>query len=168
MLSPMIGLVVLLGFIGVTLIIKPDFGGMDAVAIIAVAGGFFAAIAKSTVKFLTHTDKPASVVFYFAFTAMLVSSIPAILNWQTPTLMQFLQLILLGLLASAGQFFMTLAYSYAPASQISHFSYSSILYASLAGWLLWGEWMDGWAWLGAGLVVLSGVLLLKKKQQVVE
>jgi len=105
-------------------------------------------------------------VFYFALTALTVSSLPALLHWQTPNATQFWQLILLGLLASGGQFFMTLAYSYAPASQISHFSYSSILYASLAGWLLWGEWMDGWAWLGAGLVVLSGVLLLKTKKQI--
>ncbi len=160
-----IGTVVLLGFAGVTLIIKPDLNQLDWVAIIAVTGGFFGAIAKSTVKFLTHTDKPASVVFYFALTALIVSSVPALLSWQTPTPTQFLQLIALGLLASAGQFFMTLAYSYAPASQISHFSYSSILYASFAGWILWGEWMDSWAWFGAGLVVLSGVLLIKRKSK---
>lgn len=61
---------------------------------------------------------------------------------------------------------MTRAYSYAPASQISHYSYSSILYASAFGWLLWDEWMDSWAWFGAGMVVISGVLLIRRKKLV--
>ena len=160
-LSMLIIFVVLLGFIGVTLIIKPDINEVDRVSLIALMGGLFAAIAKTTVKKLTNTDKPANVVFYFAMTALIVSSIPAYLNWQTPDMQQLLQLILLGLLASGGQFFMTKAYSVAPASQISHFSYSTILYASFFGWLLWGEWMDNWAWTGALLVIISGVLLIR-------
>ncbi|MBC8211477.1 MAG: DMT family transporter [Gammaproteobacteria bacterium] len=164
--SWMIGLVVILGFAGVILIIKPDFDALDRVAMIALAGGFFAAVAKSTVKRLTNTDKPATVVFYFALTALTVSSLPAFLHWQTPNSAQLAQLILLGVLASGGQFFMTRAYSYAPASQISHYSYSSILYASAFGWLLWDEWMDSWAWFGAGMVVISGVLLIRRKKLV--
>jgi len=76
---------------------------------------------------------------------------------------QWLHLIGVGLLASVGQLLMTRAYSHAPASQISHYSYSSILYASLIGWLLWEEWMDGWAWFGAGLVALSGILLIRRR-----
>jgi len=163
-LSWSIGFVVLLGFCGVTLIIKPDVHALDSVALIALAGGFFAAVAKSTVKQLTKTDKPATVVFYFAFSGLLVSSIPAALHWQTPTMTQLLQMILLGGFASGGQFFMTRAYSYAPASQISHYSFSSVLYASAMGWLFWDEWMDTWAWLGAGLVVISGVLLIRRKK----
>ena len=160
-LSTLIIFVVLLGFIGVTLIIKPDLNEVDKVSLIALMGGLFAAIAKTTVKKLTGTDKPANVVFYFAMTALIVSSIPAYLNWQTPNVQQLLQLILLGVLASGGQFFMTKAYSVAPASQISHFSYSTILYASFFGWMLWGEWMDNWAWTGVLLVIISGVLLIR-------
>ena len=162
-LSWLIGLVVVIGFCGVSLIIKPDLAAINSVALIALAGGFFAAIAKSTVKRLTATEHPATIVFYFALTGLTVSSLPALLKWQTPDLQQLLQLLLLGLLASLGQYFMTRAYALAPASQISHFSYSSILYASLLGWLIWDEWMDAWSWLGTVLVILSGVLLVQVK-----
>lgn len=165
-LSWTLGLVVILGFVGVSLIVKPEFDAINVVALIALAGGFFAAIAKSTVKKLTRTERPATIVFYFALTGLLVSSLPAMLYWQTPTLEQLVQLLLLGFLASAGQYFMTHAYSYAPASQISHFSYSSILYASVIGWLMWGEWMDLWAWMGAVMVIMSGIVLIQKKRPV--
>ncbi len=162
-LSWLIGFVVIIGFCGIILIIKPDPGAINGVALIALAGGFFAAIAKSTVKRLTATEKPATIVFYFALTGLTVSALPALLNWQTPDLPQLLQLLLLGLLASLGQFFMTQAYALAPASQISHFSYSSVLYASFLGWLIWDEWMDAWSWLGTLLVILSGILLVQVK-----
>lgn len=164
-LSWMIALVVLLGFSGVTLIIKPDIGIIDTVSLIALAGGFFAAVAKTTVKNLTSTEKPATIVFYFALTGLVISSLPAFFNWQTPNLEQLMHLLLLGLMAGTGQLLMTKGFSCAPASQISHYSYSSILYASLVGWLLWDEWMDIWAWTGAALVVLSGIMLLRVKQR---
>lgn len=165
-LSPMIGFVVLLGFVGVLLILKPDFlrfAEDEKVALIALAGGFFAALAKTTVKKLTGSENPMVIVFYFALTGLVVSAIPAIVAWKTPVGIQWLHLIGVGLLASIGQLLMTRAYSHAPASQISHYSYSSILYASLIGWLLWEEWMDGWAWFGAALVALSGILLIRRR-----
>ncbi len=165
-LNAMIGVVVLLGFVGVLLILKPDPGQFTAderVALIALAGGFFAALAKTTVKKLTGSENPMVIVFYFALTGLTVSAIPAWIAWKTPQGVEWLHLLGVGLLASLGQVLMTRAYSHAPASQISHYSYSSILFASAIGWLLWGEWMDGWAWLGAGLVALSGMLLIRRR-----
>ncbi len=159
-----IGFAVLLGFGGVALIVKPDLGLVDPIALIALAGGLFAAIAKSTVKKLTRTELPGTIVFYFAVTGLLVSSVPAFISWQTPSMNQLLLLLLLGTLASLAQFVMTRAYGFAPASKISPFSYSAVLYASLLGWLFWDEWMDSWAWLGAALIVIAGVMLLRRRR----
>ena len=162
-LNWMIGFAVILGFSGVALIVKPDLGLIDPVALVAIAGGFFAAIAKSTVKKLTETERPATIVFYFALIGLLLSSVPAALVWQTPSGTQLLMLLLLGTLAASAQYVMTRAYSFAPASRISAFSYSSVLYASLLGWIFWDEWMDQWAWMGAAMVVISGLLLIRRK-----
>lgn len=165
-LNSSIALVIFLGFSGVTLIIKPDPGSFNLVALVALTGGFLAAFAKTTVRNLTRTEKPTTIVFYFALSGLLISSLPAFMHWQTPDLNQLMNLLLLGFMAAAGQIFMTRGYSMAPASQISHYSYSSILYATLVGWLLWDEWMDLWAWLGAALIVLSGVMLIQVKRKV--
>jgi len=161
-LNGLIVFAVTLGFAGVALILQPDLQGFDSVALIAVAGGFFAAIAKTTVKKLTSSENPATIVFYFALTGMLLSSVPAYLVWTTPSIQQMLQLLLLGSAAAGAQFVMTRAYSFAPASKISHYAYSSVLYASLLGWLFWDEWMNLLAWLGAAMVIASGMVLLKR------
>ena len=118
----------------------------------------------ATVKKLTATEKPATIVFYFALTGLIFSSVPAILAWQSPTPGQLFQLLLLGTAAATAQYIMTRAYSFAPASKISHYAYSSVLYASLFGWLVWDEWMDHWAWFGAVLVMFSGILLLRRRR----
>ena len=164
-LDKMIILVIITGFIGVSLIIKPSFNEINLVAMIGLTGGLLVALAKTTVKYLTSTEKPVTIVFYFALSGLIISSLPAFYNWQTPDLKQFLQLILLGLSASIAQIIMTRGYAIAPASQISHYSYSSILYASVIGWLLWDEWMDNWAWTGAVLIIVSGILLIRIKRK---
>lgn len=165
-LNKMIAPIILIGFSGVALIIKPDLALIDSVALIGLAGGFFAAIAKTTVKKLTSTERPATIVFYFALSGLVFSSIPAFINWQTPAPGQIFQLLFLGLSASTAQIIMTKGYALAPASQISHYSYSSILYASLIGWIFWDEWMDIWAWFGALLIVISGILVIRFKRRI--
>ncbi len=158
--------VVLLGFIGVLLILKPDihrFAADQRVALIALAGSLFAALAKTSVRRLTGSESPVLIVFYFALIGLVISAPPAWIAWQTPQGIEWLHLLGVGLFASTGQVLMTRAYSHAPASQISHYSYSSILFASLIGWWLWDEWMDSWAWLGTVLVVLSGTLLIRRR-----
>ncbi len=164
-LSKLIGPVILMGFIGVIFIIKPDMTLMNSVALVGLAGGFLAAIAKNSVKNLTSTEKPITIVFYFALCGLVITSLPALLNWQTPNLTQLSQLLLIGLSAMVAQLIMTKAYSLAPASQISHYSYSSILYASLAGWLLWDEWMDIGSWLGTALIITSGIMLIRVRHR---
>ncbi len=163
-LNGLIVFAVTLGFAGVALILQPDLEGFDSVALIAVAGGFFAAIAKTTVKKLTSSENPATIVFYFALTGMLLSSVPAYLVWTPPNAQQMLQLLLLGTAAASAQFVMTRAYSFAPASKISHYAYSSVLYASLLGWLFWDEWMNLLGWIGAAMVIASGMVLLKRER----
>lgn len=165
-LTKLIGPVILVGFIGVIFIIKPSMELMNSVALVGLAGGFLAAIAKNTVKNLTSTEKPVTIVFYFALCGLVITSLPALLNWQTPNLTQLFQLLLIGFSAGVAQMIMTKGYSLAPASQISHYSYSSILYASLAGWLLWDEWMDPWSWLGTALIIISGMMLIRVKRKI--
>ncbi len=164
-LDKMIIPVIITGFVGVSLIIKPDFNEINTVALVGLAGGLLVALAKTAVRHLTSTEKPITIVFYFALSGLVISSLPAFFNWQTPDFKQLMQLLLLGLSASVAQIIMTRGYAIAPASQISHYSYSSILYASIIGWFLWDEWMDIWAWSGAVLIIISGVMLIRIKRK---
>lgn len=150
----------LLGFAGVVLILKPA-GDMNWVLLIALAGSFFAAVAKTAVRRLSRTEPAARVVFYFAFFGVCVSAVPLSWAWQSPTTSQWLLLLSLGPLATLGQLFMTRGYSAAPASEVGLFSFSAVLFGAGYGWLFWGELWDWLSLAGAFLVGTAGAIMLR-------
>ncbi|MFZ0488037.1 MAG: DMT family transporter [Arenicellales bacterium] len=149
-----------LGFAGVVLILKPA-GDVNWVLLIALAGSFFAAVAKTAVRRLSSSEPAYRVVFYFALIGVCVSAVPLAWAWQTPTAREWALLLSLGPLATVGQLLMTRGYAAAPASEVGLFSFSAVLYGAAYGWLFWGEL---WGWLsllGAFLVASAGAMMLR-------
>jgi drug/metabolite transporter (DMT)-like permease len=147
----------LIGFAGVALILRPDFGQVSPVASVALLGGLFAALAKVTVRRLSRTEPTTRIVFYFALVGVLVSSAPLFWYWQTPSARALGWLLALGLCATLGQLLLTRGLSLAPAARMGAFGFFSVVFAALVGWILWEEVLT-WAMLaGSVLVVLAGL-----------
>jgi len=70
-------------------------------------------------------------------------------------------LITVGVLATCGQVLLTRAYSLAPAARVGPFTYSTVVFAALFGWLVWGEVPDRSSLAGAALVCAAGVLAIR-------
>ena len=148
-----------LGFIGVYLVLSPD-GELNRVAAVGVAGGALAAIAKSTVRRLGHSEPNLRVVFYFSSVALLISSVPLLWAWQTPSMAQWQWLFAIGLLGTAGQLLLTRGYAIAPSGQVSPFTYSAVLFGAAYGYLFWGEMPVASFIAGALIIALAGILTL--------
>ena len=69
-------------------------------------------------------------------------AVPLPVRWQTPDASLWLLLIVMGVIASLGQLLLTRAYACAPAAQVGPFSYATVVFAAVAGWVLWGEVLD--------------------------
>ena len=80
---------------------------------------------------------------------------------------QWIYLILAGLSASGGQFFITTAYSKAPAKEISVYDYSQIIFTPLLSLSVFGDLPDAWSFVGYGIIIFAAVFnawnSLKKK-----
>jgi drug/metabolite transporter (DMT)-like permease len=135
------------------------------VLLVALAGGALAAVAKTGVRRLTRTEPISRVVFYFALIATVVSALPLAWSWVPLTPRDWGLLVVIALLASGGQIFMTAAYSLAPAAQIGPFTYTAVLFASGYGWLLWGESPTLVTAAGALLVFAAGVITTRARQR---
>jgi drug/metabolite transporter (DMT)-like permease len=122
----------------------------------------FVAVAVSTVRRLSSTEPPLRIVFYFTVLSSLVSAMPLIWSWQTPTVSQWAILVAVGLLAVGGQWLLTRAYACAPAVQIGPFSYAGVVFAGLYGLLIWQEMLDTLSLAGAVLIVLAGALAMQR------
>lgn len=153
------------GFSGVAFILKPGEALTEPAALIGLGSGFLAALSMVTIRRNTRTEPPARIVFYFSVLATLGAAVPLFWSWQTPTLPQTLLMLAAGGFAVAGQLLVTKGYAIAPPAQVGPFTYSSILFATLYGWLFWGEVPDAWTGVGACLIVAGGALAMRRRLQ---
>lgn len=151
-----------IGFAGVILILKPG-GDFNWVAFIGLLGGFFAAIAKTTVRRLGQSEPTFRVVFYFALISTLVSVVPMLWAWKMPSLNTWGLLVALSLTGTIGQFLLTRGYAIARSSQVAPFTYFSVIFGSIYGYLFWDELLDVYFISGALLIAIAGLLAVSRR-----
>lgn len=161
---PPVRAAIVLGFIGVMLILKPGFALFQPAALVGLLSGFLAAIAMVSVRRLSRTEPVTRIVFYFTLTSAVVSALPLLWRWQTPSIELWILLALMGMLATAAQLLMTRAYAHAPAAHVGPFSYLTVVFAASLGWALWDETPDALSFAGAFLVCLAGVWTIAQWQ----
>jgi len=150
-----------LGFLGIVLILRPGAGVFHPAALAALAAAVLAALAQVGVRRLTRTEPITRIVFYFALISTVVSGLPVLAVWTTPQRHVWPVLMAFGVLATLAQLLLTQAYSCAPAAQVGPFIYSSVVFAGLMDWWLWGRLPDAAFVAGAVLVCAAGILALR-------
>ncbi|RSL29409.1 DMT family transporter [Salibacterium salarium] len=130
---------VLVAFAGALFIIQPEFSVEVFPYIVGVLGAVFAAGAYTLLRVLGSREKHYTVVFYFSFFTTLVLLPFTILFYEPMSWQQWVLLLLAGGCATVGQFGITLAYKFAPASEISIFFYSTVVYSALLSIILFGQ-----------------------------
>ena len=156
-LNRRIRIAVLIGFAGVLLILKPGLSIFQPVALVALSAALFASLAMVTIRRMSDTERPESIVFFFTLLSTVISAVPLTWAWQVPGREALVILVFLGLAAMAGQLLMTKGYGLAPAAQGGPFVYCSVVFASIIGWVFWGESLDPLSVVGSLLVFLAGI-----------
>lgn len=154
---------VIVGFGGVLVIVQPGSGMFDLGALVAFGAAFAGALAMVTIRQLNRTDGPITIVFYFTLFSTLFTALPLPFVWVTPDLSDWGLLVLMGLSGGSGQYFMTRAFALAPAAVISPFNYVSLIWATVEAWFLWNEVPMLHVFIGAGIVITSGLYILYRE-----
>lgn len=160
----LLAVAVVVGFAGVVLLLHPSLhedqwsGGL-----IGLASGFFAAIAYLNIRHLGNLGEPDwRVVFYFTLISTIITSIWMLFNTFHPiTPVNFLLLLGIGITATLAQLALTRAYRTGKVLVVGALAYSTVVFASLWGILIWGELLSLTSWLGVGLIVAGGLLSLR-------
>ncbi|MDH3357898.1 MAG: DMT family transporter [Desulfobacteraceae bacterium] len=155
---------IIAGFIGIVLILKPGFGIFRPAMLVALATGVLVALAMVTIRRMSFSEPAMRIVFYFTIFSTVISAGPLFWSWQSPKPEIWWLLILIGLLAAVGQFFLTKGYSMAPAAQVGPLSYGNVVFATIIGWICWGETMDLLTWAGAFLVCMAGIITTRRTE----
>ena len=152
-------LTITIGFTGVMLVVQPSFTGNEFVYVMTgVAAAFGAAIAVICVRAVAQTEPKITLLAYQAACVGLIALIPAIYQWQTPTIEDLLWLLSIGVISSIAQYVGISAYKWAEANIIANVEYVKIIYSVLIGWILFSELPNMWALVGV-LTILASALI---------
>jgi drug/metabolite transporter (DMT)-like permease len=151
------------GFCGMVLLLHPTLQQDQLLTgLLGLISGLLAGIAYLNVKQLGKLGEPDTrTVFYFSLTASLGSGVWMLFdNVHTVTLHGFSILLGLALTATLAQLAMTRAYRVGKTLVVSSLAYSTIVFASLFGMILWNETLTLTSWSGMTFIIASGVLSL--------
>lgn len=154
---------VLGGFAGAVLVIRPGSGLFGAVVLLPLAAAFSNAVFQLLTARLAPHANPYTTNFYTGLTGMVLVLPLLLAGWQevgaalaaAPPLNLAL-LLLAGVLGTSGHLLLVLALGKAPTATLMPFLYTQIGFAALAGWLVLGDAPDAWAWVGMAVIALCG------------
>ena len=151
---------VALGFLGIVVIAQPGGGHFPLYgALVALGGAFMIALISIQIADLNRTDKPLTIVFYFALFSTLVTA-PALPFVFTPHDATGWWLLLgIGLSGALGQLLLTAALRFGSVASVIVMDYSGLFWATLYGWLLFETLPPATTWLGAPLIVIAGLII---------
>nr|WP_281392964.1 DMT family transporter [Roseospira goensis] len=159
------GLATAVGFLGVLIVMRPDPTALDLDALAALASAALIAGALTMVKLLSATERPLTILMWFATGAVLASAVPAAMVWRWPDPGTWGLLVLIGAAASLGQYLAVRAYREGEATLVTPFDYSQILWATLIGVVVFAEIPDAWTLVGAAVIIGSALYILRREAQ---
>jgi drug/metabolite transporter (DMT)-like permease len=166
---------VTVGFVGVLIMLSPHLSGgalskgLQAGpalgAALGLAGAFCSAFASIEVRLLTKTESTGAIVFYFMLLTSALGLITLAFGWRMPDLTEAAMLVAIGVLGGFGQILLVQAYRFGDASLIAPFEYSTMIWAVLIGWFVFGEWPVWTILVGATIVIASGIYVILREQR---
>ena len=152
---------VFMAFVGTLFVIKPGASGMPLIpSLVGLFSGLCAGIAYTCVRKLGLQGVSGSfIVLFFSGFSCLISLPFIVMNFAPMTIMQTVILIMAGVAAAGGQFFITMAYSYAPAKEISIYDYSQIIFATVLSFFVLGQIPDCLSFIGYGIIIGASVIM---------
>lgn len=156
---------IVIGLVGVVVVLRPTGQGLATAGGLAVlvAAGCYAASAI-TVRMLAQRDSVQAMVFWFVVLLSLGAGLLAAPHWQPLQRCDLWIIIGVGLAGSIAQVALTEAFRRGEASLIAPFEYSALVWAVCLDLALWGVLPDTATWIGAGIIVASGLYLLRREK----
>ncbi|PIY73333.1 MAG: hypothetical protein COY86_07055 [Rhodobacterales bacterium CG_4_10_14_0_8_um_filter_70_9] len=155
---------VMIGFLGALIIVRPGADVFQPAALLPMLGALFFAGYSIATRFLGRDESYWTTFLYTAALGALIASAFVPLVWVTPTWGDAALMLAMGAIGSAGQFLLIVAFNTAPASAIAPFTYAGLIFATLWGYLFFGDAPDGWTATGAAVIVGSGVYVWRRER----
>jgi drug/metabolite transporter (DMT)-like permease len=156
---------ILVGFAGVLVVTQPGSGKMHFAAIFAVGAAICFALFSIVTRLLARSDSNETTLFYSGMVGAIVMSAIVPFVWTTPSSLGIVALMLVtGAFGTLGHYLLILAHRHTPASVLSPFMYTQLIWATTLGFLVFRDVPDHATLAGAGIVIASGLYLVHRER----
>ena len=165
-----IGIAVVMGWIGVVMVIEPEWLGAGQVglamqpAMAALGGALFTALAYVCVRRLSTKEHPLVIIFYFPLVSVPLTLLMVIKDGVWPFGLDWAWLLGVGVLTQLGQIWVTKGLSCLPAARATSLNYVQVLFAASWGWIWFNESITAFTCIGAALVLSASIISLSSRQ----
>jgi drug/metabolite transporter (DMT)-like permease len=167
---------VIIGFVGVLVVLSPHLSGQELAAAVggaasligvtyAICGSLTNAGTAIQTRRLAQSESTSSIVFYFSLSCTLAGLATLPFGWVTPSGGELVALISIGVLGGTGHIFLTESYRYASASLVAPFDYTSMIWALVLGYAMFGETPTSEIVLGSAIIAAAGLFVIWRERQ---
>lgn len=157
---------VLLGFAGVLVIAQPGGHHVDPLgATLALASSLVLVMINHQIRDLSTTEEPMTIVFWFGVFGLLIGAVALPFSITPHDSYEWLLMLGLGITGLLGQMFLTGSLRYAPVSTVIVMDYSTLIWAALLGWAVFGQLPSDATWLGAPLIIGAGLVIAWRERR---
>jgi len=154
---------VALGFAGVLLILQPTAHGINSGAVLALISAFCWSLTQISSRQLSTTESSHTILFYYSIAIMVVLGAAMPKVWVTPQGLDWLWFLVCGIAGSFGQFCYNQAFRYGEASMVSPLDYTGLVWATLMGFLVFGDLPTGLILGGAAVIIVSSLYIARRE-----
>ena len=151
----------LIGFLGVTIILRPSLDIDTSGLISSILAAIMTAIAFITVKKLSHTESSSTIIAYPFLLILPLSTVIVFADWTPPSWEHIPLLLMMGLGISSAQYCMVKAFAIADASAVLPFDFLRLLVATFIGSFFFSDVIDLWVIVGGALILTSSIYVAR-------
>jgi drug/metabolite transporter (DMT)-like permease len=151
---------VCLGFIGAVIVVRPGHENFEWHSLLIVASTLCSAFYQLFSRRYGQAERPDASATMATIVGTVVALPMLPFEWTTPAFgWDWVLFVAIGICAGVGHYFLTIAYSQAPAATVAPFNYVQLIGAAILGYLVFDNIPDFWTWVGAAVIVCSGLYL---------
>ena len=155
---------VFIGFVGMLIIVRPGSGVMAWAALLPIGAATCYAINQIATRILRSASQPFTTALWTLAIGTTFATLAAPFTWVGPPPETWFLAALLGVIAIGADFAIIKAVSLAPVSVLAPLSYLPLVFATIFGYVFFGDWPDVWTFVGAFIIVASGLYIFHRER----
>ncbi|MGE0154152.1 MAG: DMT family transporter [Reyranellaceae bacterium] len=150
---------VALGFVGMLIILRPGLAEVSQGSLLMLISAPLFAVSNLMTKLAAREDSVTAIVAWQSVLITLMCLPAALLVWETPSLTQFLWLVLGGALGTAGNLALSQSYKVADIAAVQPIGFLTLVWAALLGFAIFDDEPDLWTWVGAAVIFAANTYI---------